>query len=180
MWVNNDLRLCHDPQRSAFSAFTNGDFCLDAHPDRGYVVAVTNHYLADYRTEVPFIQTNWMDLDLTWMPPDVVSLVGTLTTSDVGINGPNTPMYFALADFTYAYADASGGIAASNPAICCWADGWKLRPGPNVDLPWGASNAWVLPGSLDGLGATNGIVSPATAADHADPRPIRWPGTTLP
>jgi len=151
---------------SAFSrAFTNGDFfvlTLTALDLDGYVVAVTNHYLADYRTEVPFIQTNWMDLDLTWMPPDVVSLVGTLTTSDVGINGPNTPMYFALADFTYAYADASGGIAASNPAICCWADGWtNYVPGPNVDLPWQTpSNALgAAQGSLDGLGATNGIVS---------------------
>ncbi|NCD23891.1 MAG: DUF4465 domain-containing protein, partial [Spartobacteria bacterium] len=97
----------------------------------GQVLAATNHYLADYRAGKTFVQTNWSQLDLSWMPPGVASLVGTLTTTDVGEWGPNTPTYFALADFTYAYSDGSDGIAATNPAILCWATGWtNYLPGP--------------------------------------------------
>lgn len=95
------------------------------------------------------------------MPADVVSLVGTLTTSDVGAYGPNTPTYFALADFTYAYADSSGGVAATNPAILCWATGWtNYAPGTNVDAQWQVPSNAAGPaqGSLGGLGATNGVV----------------------
>ena len=145
--------------------FSAGDYfylTLTARDLAGHVVATTNHYLADFRDGRTFIQTNWTELDLSWMPPEVVSLVGTLTTSDVGAWGANTPTYFALADFTYAYADSSAGIAATNPAIRCWADGWSdYAPGPNVEAPWQTpSNATgAAQGSLDGLGATNGIVS---------------------
>lgn len=135
-------------------AFTNGDFfvlTLTARDVEGTVVATTNHYLADFRTNRTFIQTNWSTLDLSWMPPDVVSLVGTMTTTDLGAWGANTPTYFALADFTYAYADSSGGIAASNPAIVCWADGWtNYLPGPVL------SNQF--------LNATNAL-GPADAGD---------------
>ncbi len=151
---------------SAFSEpFSAGDFfflTLTARDLDGNIVAVTNHYLADFRNGQTFIQTNWSELDLSWMPPNVVSLVGTLTTSDVGAYGPNTPMYFALADFTYAYADASDHIASTDPAILCWADGWtNYVPGTNVDLQWQTpSNATgAAAGYLGGLGATNGIVS---------------------
>ncbi len=134
---------------------------LTAYDVEGTVVATTNHYLADFRDGKTFIQTNWSTLDLSWMPADVVSLVGALTTSDVGIYGPNTPTYFALADFTYAYADSSGGIASTNSAILCWADGWAdYAPGTNVEAQWQvpANATGAAEGSLDGLGATNGIV----------------------
>ena len=145
-------------------AFTNGDFfvlTLTARDVEGTVVATTNHYLADFRAGKTFIQTNWSALDLSWMPPEVVSLVGTMTTTDVGAWGANTPTYFALADFAYAYADSSGGIASSNPAILCWANGWtNYLPGTNVEAKWQTpSNALgAATGDLDGLGATNGIV----------------------
>ncbi len=104
---------------------------LTAYDADGKALAATNHYLADYRAGKTFVQTNWSQLDLSWMPPTVASLVGTLTTTDVGAWGPNTPTYFALADFTYAYSDGADGIAATNPAILCWATGWtNYLPGP--------------------------------------------------
>ena len=104
---------------------------LTAYDRDGKAVAATNHTLADYRDGKTFVQTNWSTLDLAGMPPTVAALVGTLATTDVGFYGPNTPTYFALADFTYAYSDGSDGIAATNPAILCWADGWtNYLPGP--------------------------------------------------
>ena len=166
--------------------FSEGDYfylSLTAYDAEGHAVAATNRYLADFRDGRTFIQTNWTPLDLSWMPPNVVSLVGTLTTSDVGAYGPNTPTYFALADFAYAYSDGSDGVAATNPAILCWADGWSgYAPGPNVDAPWRTpDNALgAAQGDLGGLGATNGVVSlgdagsivltfPAPIADGAGP-----------
>ena len=145
--------------------FSDGDYfylTLTATDLDGQVVAATNHTLADFRSGRSFIQTNWSSLDLSWMPPNVASLVGTLTTSDVGTYGPNTPMYFALADFTYAYSSGADGIASTNPAILCWADGWTAyAPGTNVVAQWHTpSNALgAAQGFLHGLGATNGVVS---------------------
>ncbi len=144
--------------------FSNGNtffLTLTARDLEGHILATTNHYLADFRDGKTFIQTNWTTLDLSWMPPDVTSLVGTLTTSDVGAYGPNTPMYLAFSDFTYAYDDSSRGIAATNSAILCWADGWSSYvPGTNVDAKWQtpANALGAAVGTLDGLGATNGIV----------------------
>ncbi len=89
----------------------------------GVVLAATNHYLADFRDGQSFIQTHWSTLDLSWMPPNVAALTATLETTDIGEWGPNTPMYFALADFTYAYGNSFSGLASTNPAILCWADG---------------------------------------------------------
>ena len=104
---------------------------LTAYDADGRAVAATNHYLADFRDGKTFIQTNWSELDLSWMPPSVVSLVGTLETTDMSGPWANTPTYFALADFTYAYSDGSDGIAATNPAILCWADRVvDYAPGP--------------------------------------------------
>lgn len=114
-------------------AFAEGDvfvLTLAAYDAAGREIAATNHYLADFRG-TNFIQTNWFELDLSWMPPAVVSLVGTLETTDVGDWGANTPTYFALADFAYSYSDGSDGIAATNPAILCWADrAVDYSPGP--------------------------------------------------
>ena len=145
-------------------AFTSNDtfiLTLTARDAEGAVVATTNHYLADFRAGRTFIQTNWSTLDLSWMPPTVVSLVGTLATTDMGAWGANTPTYFALADFTYAYSDGADGIASTNPAVLCWANGWTAYvPGPNVEAKWQTpSNALgSATGDLGGLGATNGVV----------------------
>ncbi len=145
--------------------FSAGDYfylTLTARDRDGHIVAATNHYLADFRDGQTFIQTNWSTLDLSWMPPGVVSLTGTLTTSDVGAYGPNTPMYFALADFTYAYSADADGIASTNAGLLCWADGWtNYLPGTNVTVQWQtpANATGAAQGDLGGLGATNGVVS---------------------
>jgi len=116
--------------------FGTGDtfiMTLIARDIEGTNVATTNHYLADFRDGKTFIQTNWTQLDLSWMPPTVVSLSATLTTTDVGALGPNTPTYVALADLTYAYAGVDSGIASTNPALFCWANGIaSCTNGPNV------------------------------------------------
>lgn len=120
-WAALSMRHGCAPAR-AFSAGDTFILTLTACDADGQVLAATNHFLADFRDGKTFIQTNWTELDLSWMPPGVASLVGTLETTDVGEWGANTPTYFALADFTYGYSDGSDGIAATNPAILCWAD----------------------------------------------------------
>ena len=145
-------------------AFTNGDFfvlTLTARDIEGTIVATTNHYLADFTGTNTFIQTNWYTLDLSWMPPEVVSIIGTLTTTDIGDWGANTPMYFALADFTYSYADSSSGIASTNPAILCWASGVAAyKPGPNVDAQWQTATNALGPADVgDGANGSLDVVS---------------------
>lgn len=160
-WAALAIRDGNFPAR----AFTNGDFfvlTLTARDLDGNIVAATNHVLADFRDGLAFIQTNWTQLDLSWMPPAVASLVGTLETTDTGAYGANTPMYFALADFTYAYGGFGSGLAATSPAFRCWADGVAAyAPGPNVSNQFAvATNALgpATPGS-GALGATNTVVS---------------------
>ena len=145
-------------------AFTNGDFfvlTLTAYDREDRVVATTNHYLADFRGTNRFIQTHWTELDLSWMPPEAVSLAGTLETTDMGAFGPNTPTYFALAGFTYAYGGLDSGIAATNPAILCWAAGVAdYTPGPNVSNQFRtATNALGSVDLGDGTYDPFGIVS---------------------
>lgn len=145
-------------------AFTNGDtfvLTLTARDIEGNILATTNHYLADFRDGKTLIQTNWSTLDLSWMPPEVISLRGTLTTTDVGAFGANTPMYFALADFTYAYAGSESGIAATNPAILCWASGvTAYQPGPNVDARWQTTTNATGPADVgDGFLGSLNVVS---------------------
>ncbi|NCA83040.1 MAG: DUF4465 domain-containing protein [Opitutae bacterium] len=144
-------------------AFTTNDtfiLTLTARNLAGEIVATTNHYLADFRDGKTLIQTNWSTLDLSWMPPEVVSIVGTLTTTDMSYGWPNTPMYFALADFTYAYAGLDSGIAATNPAFRCWANGVAdYAPGPNV------SNQFLL--AANALGpASNDVFAVACLGDN--------------
>jgi len=108
--------------------FSEGDFyflTLTARDGDGMELAATNHVLADFRGTNRLIQTHWITLDLSWMPPAVASLEFTLTTSDIGPYGPNTPMYVALADFTYGYGDSLSGLASTSPAFVCWADGFS-------------------------------------------------------
>ena len=145
-------------------AFTNGDFfvlTLAARNLDGAVVAATNHYLADFRGTNRFIQTHWTELDLSWMPPEAVSLAGTLETTDMGAFGPNTPTYFALAGFTYAYGGLDSGIDATNPAILCLAAGVAdYTPGPNVSNQFRtATNALGSVDLGDGTYDPFGIVS---------------------
>ena len=149
---------------------------LTAYDLDGKAVAATNHYLADFRDGKTFVQTNWSQLDLSWMPPTVVSFVGTLVTTDVGAWGPNTPTYFALADFTYAYSEGSDGVVATNPAILCWADRvFDYSPGPVLSNQFlNATNA-LGPAAPSGSGL--GSLAVASLGDQGSitlgfPRPI--------
>ena len=66
------------------------------------------HYLADYTAGKRFVQKDWSYVDLTKLGV-VDSLTFTLTTSDIGQYGPNTPMYFAIDQFSFK----TGPVAAS-------------------------------------------------------------------
>lgn len=143
--------------------FSEGDFyflTLTARDGDGMELAATNHVLADFRGTNRLIQTDWITLDLSWMPPAVASLEFTLTTSDIGPYGPNTPTYVALADFTYGYGDSLSGLASTSPAFVCWADACSdYSPGPmlsnqfrNADHALGP--AYGTPGQTNALDVT--------------------------
>ncbi|MGD9612045.1 MAG: DUF4465 domain-containing protein, partial [Kiritimatiellia bacterium] len=130
-WINNATYAAQAMRTGSYfnAAFTTGDFFrveLTAYDPDGQAVATNIHYLADFTGTNAFIQTNWSRLDLTDLGANVAAIRGTAQTSNPGV-----PTYFALADFTYAYSDGSDGIAATNSAILCWADGWtNYLPGP--------------------------------------------------
>ncbi|NLB65644.1 MAG: DUF4465 domain-containing protein [Lentisphaerae bacterium] len=144
--------------------FTTGDHYLlhlTAYNLDNQIIAATNHPLADFRDGKTHIQTNWITLDLSWMPPAVAALELTLETTDIGAWGPNTPTYAAIANLTYAYSDGSDGIAATNPAILCWADAVAhYSPGANVTTPFAnPSNALGPASSGDGANGSTNVVS---------------------
>lgn len=149
------------PPARAFAADDVFVLTLTAYDLDGHALAATNHYLADFREGRSFIQTNWMELDLSWMPPEVIALTGTLETTDLGPWGPNTPMYFALADFTYSYGGLNSGIAATNPAILCWANGVAdYSPGGNVSNSFQYPNQALGPAEMgDGVNGSTNVVS---------------------
>ena len=62
-------------------------------------------YLADYRSAnnaLDYRVENWTDVSLAGLSDDTRSLEFTLTSSDVGANGINTPAYFAADNIVYA------------------------------------------------------------------------------
>lgn len=62
-------------------------------------LGVVNVYLADYRFEdnsEDFILSEWSEVDLTSLGDEVMSLEFSLSSSDNGDWGMNTPAYFAL------------------------------------------------------------------------------------
>jgi hypothetical protein len=174
------LTIRHGDSNGFSRAFTTNDtfiLTLTARNLADEIVATTNHYLANFTGTNTFIQTNWSELDLSWMPPEVVSLVGTLETTDMSYGWPNTPMYFALADFTYAYAGTDCGIAFTNPAILCWANGWtNYLPGVNVSNQFLDADQTLGPASNDVFAVAslgdNGSITltfPAPIADGPGP-----------
>ncbi len=151
-----------NPPARAFASNDTLVLTLTARDLDGEVVATTNHFLADFRGTNALIQTNWTPLDLSWMPPAVASLVGTVASTDVGDWGPNTPTYFALADLAYAYGGFDSGVAATSPAIRCWANGVAaFTNGPNVSNQFLVAARALGPAEVraDGLGSTNDVVS---------------------
>ncbi len=81
---------------------------------QGNVVATTEHFLADYRSDdssQDYIQNDWEFVDLSVFSQNFVdSLTFTLNSSDVGMFGMNTPAYFCIDDVSF---DILGGFAES-------------------------------------------------------------------
>lgn len=111
--------------------FAAGDFfelTLTACDAAGTPRAATNHVLADFRAGRAFVQTNWTALDLTALGDEVAAICAAVFSTVAG-----APTYFALADFTYAYAGIESGVFLTTPPILCWASGVaEYEPGPNV------------------------------------------------
>lgn len=110
-------------QGDAFArAFSRGDYLrLDilgytGLNGSGGLVASKEFYLADYRGETPQVISDWTTIDLTSLA-GAQSLAFRLTTTDVGIFGPNTPMYFAVDNVRATTRDAAvpepGTLAAA-------------------------------------------------------------------
>lgn len=69
----------------------------------GESLGTVDFYLADFRfadNGLDYIVTDWTDVDLTGLGSGVYSLEFTLSSSDSGDYGINTPAYFALAGLT--------------------------------------------------------------------------------
>lgn len=85
-------------------------------------------YLADYRfsdNSQDYIIDDWQYVDLTSLG-DVDSLIFTLSSTDVGAAGMNTPAYFCIDDFTTA--DISVSTNSLNTAA------FKVFPNPTTDF----------------------------------------------
>ena len=75
----------------------------------GQVSGSVVHYLADYTAGKRFVQKDWAYVDLTKLGV-VDSLTFTLTTSDTGQYGPNTPMYFAIDQLSFELEPVNTGL----------------------------------------------------------------------
>jgi len=77
-------------------------------------LATVDFYLADYRaagTSNDYIISDWTYVDLSGLGPKVKSLHFSLSSSDVGPWGMNTPAYFALDNLVVKSTFASGTAA---------------------------------------------------------------------
>jgi hypothetical protein len=128
----------------------------------GDVTGTVEFYLADFRFEdnsQDYIVDTWEFVDLTSLG-SVKSLEFSLSSSDAGVWGMNTPAYFALdtivresqvpdvGPYTETgingyvgddgrHAAATDGDAAINPIFRGWATGVvSYQPAPGVDLQW--------------------------------------------
>lgn len=82
-------------------------------------------FLADYRFErdsLDYILNDWTFVDLQELGP-ADSLLFTLSSSDVGEFGINTPLFFAIDQLILADPAIEDGIAGDSSAIVAWATG---------------------------------------------------------
>ena len=135
-------------------------------------------YLADYRSANPaedYILSDWTWVDLSVLGPGVKYLYFSMSSSDVGDWGMNTPAYFAMDELTYvhSFSDPEGGdnifdagipgfvgedgIGISdgdnnvvNPLFAAWASGVAgYAPAPGVDSDWSNPTLALGPGTGD-------------------------------
>jgi hypothetical protein len=145
----------------------------------GNSVGTVDFYLADYRFKdngEDYIVDTWRYVDLTSLG-EVMSLEFTLSSSDVGDFGMNTPGYFAIDTITYGqaasltgpYTEAgiSGYIdpgndwqraepqdpnAIQNPIFRGWATQVvSYQPAPGLDAQWADPNKALGPATGDRL-----------------------------
>lgn len=122
----------------------------------GTEVGTVEHYLADYRNDTnseDYITTDWDWVDLTVLGTDVKDLHFSLSSSDNGDFGMNTPSYFAFDSVQYVtksnWLDAAGpyapavGYAGTTAvdkdaaSLVAWATGWTdYVVGANCDEQW--------------------------------------------
>lgn len=78
-------------------AFTDGDWLkLTAHGVKADGSEVSTYFdLADYRTDKPTIAASWVPFDLSALG-EITELYFTMSSSDSGQWGMNTPSYFAI------------------------------------------------------------------------------------
>ncbi len=113
----------------------------------GYPSGSASIYLADYRFEdntQNYILSDWTWMSLTNLGDYVETLHFSLSSSDVGDWGMNTPAYFALGSLVTdeSYAPPAGqpgstAVSMSSNSIIGWATGWtNYIPGAHVDATW--------------------------------------------
>ena len=109
LFVNNTTYAALDMQNgSAFSKeFTTNDWFLltiEGFDAGGSSLGTVDHYLADYAgyadgdDKNQYMDTDWTEVGLSSLGSNVSSLQFTLTSSDTGSWGMNTPAYFAIDD----------------------------------------------------------------------------------
>jgi hypothetical protein len=153
----------------------------------GHVTGTVDFYLADFRFEdnvLDYIVGTWQFVDLTSLGK-VKSLEFSLSSSDVGDWGMNTPAYFAMdtlvgvSDYPCAGPYTEAGIngyvgsdgrhanpddddAVVNPIFRGWATAVvSYNPAPGVDLQWSDPNKALGPATgnnfdIASLGDLNG------------------------
>ncbi len=145
----------------------------------GTVTGTVDFYLADYRFEdngEDYIVDTWQYVDLTSLG-EVTSLEFTLSSSDVGDWGMNTPAYFAVdaiigqsasastgpyteagvngyinPDNDWRHADPQDPNAVLNPIFRGWATKVvSYQPSPGLDVQWADPNNALGPATGDKL-----------------------------
>ena len=113
----------------------------------GIATGTNYFYLADYRfpdNSNDYIISEWSEQSLTNLGEAVKTLHFSLSSSDNGIWGMNTPSYFAMDNLQVeiAYAPAAGvsnstAIHMNTNTIQAWATGWtNYNVGPDCDMTW--------------------------------------------
>ncbi len=116
----------------------------------GAVTGTREFYLADYRFEEPndaYIIDEWTTVDVSALGPDTRALEFTLSSSDEGAFGMNTPAYFAMGEITAVPEPATTGLL-TGAGIMCLVAFRRLRPkrkAPHrgkVPFPEADSESW--------------------------------------
>ena len=132
--------------------------------ESGAILGTVDFYLADYRftnNALDYIIDDWTWVDLTTLGPDVKTLHFTLSSSDTGPWGMNTPAFFAMDNLSFVPSFSGPSTSSSkwdaavpgfvgpagtgstnapntvNPSFAGWATAVALySPAPGVASQW--------------------------------------------